>query len=310
MSQKWHNWSLDDLALFAEVARQGHFAHAAVALRMSASTLSRRVARLEDAVGVQLLVRTTRKVALTEAGRALAAAADGPLSELQSVFEGELWSSEGPFTGRLRVAASTVAGRDTFGPLLLDFVRHHPQLRLEIRLGNANLDLVEEEIDFAFRLGPLPDSELIARRIQAIEYRLYASEAFVAAHLPEAKLPSLEALRDLPCVVVPPMTTWPFRSLGSSSLRRIRPVATDRLEDLVLGLRAVEAGRGVGCLPAGLTSRERRGSLSTITIEGWAPVERGMYLVHPPATHLAPKVRAAIDHVLEVMALRSSAASR
>lgn len=289
----WRDVSLDDLALFAEVGRREHFGRAAEALGLPASTLSRRVARLEAALELRLLARSTRKVTLTEAGSALLSSADAPLERLTELLnEGH---ENGGLGGTLRVAAPAVAGRDILGPLLLEFVAQHPRLRLELKLGNQTADLLEERIDFAFRLGPLPDSELVGRRVWSVEYGVYGGAGLIASPVP------LESLAERPAIIVPPMYTWPFVS-EAGEFRRFRPAARDRLDDFSVALRAVELGRGLAYLPIQLVEGARRADLSPVVFDGWRPAPRSMYLVHPPAPTLSPRVRAAVDFMVRRLA--------
>jgi DNA-binding transcriptional LysR family regulator len=296
-----HEWDseprLDDLALFLEVARRGSFAEAARSLRLPTSTLSRRVAALERDLQTQLLRRTTRRVRLTDSGRALAERADARVADLRGTLESVADRSDRPIAGTLRVAAPVMLGRDRIGPLLLAFAADHPDLRIEMQLANEAQDLLDSGVDLAIRVGPLADSDHMARRLWDVPYRLVAHPAWIERHPGQARLSGPDALQSCECVVTPPIERWRFREDETGRERSITPGTGDRVGDLLLGLRAIEAGRGVGYLPAAVIRRDAHAPLSPIEIPGWRPATRELYGVFPRTRWLAPRVRAALDYI-------------
>lgn len=290
---------LDDLVVFLEVARRGSFAAAARALALPTSTVSRRIATLEASVRVQLLRRTTRRVRLTDSGRALAERADTPVSDLRSTLDGIAHAADRPIEGTLRVASPVMLGRDRIGPLLLAFASDYPALRIEMQLANETVDLLESGVDLAFRVGPLGDSNHLARRLWDIPYRLVAAPDWLAANPEWARLSAPEVLFDAECVMTPPIDRWRFRSTDGDDERVVTPGPGDRLGDLLLGLRAIEAGRGIGYLPAEVIQRDGYRELVDLEIPGWRPATRELYAVFPRTRWLAPKVRAALEFIAE-----------
>jgi len=164
--------------LFVEVVRARSFTRAAEHLEMPASTLSRRVARLEAEIGLQLLTRTTRRVALTEAGAAYYARCE-PLVEEASLAHEQLAELVHVATGTLRLACPADFAALRLAPIFVDFTGLHPAVRVELLL-NRRGDLIGDNLDAAIRIGPQADSSLVTRRVGTVLHELYAAPAYVA----------------------------------------------------------------------------------------------------------------------------------
>lgn len=169
---------LRDIALFVEVVRTRSFTRAADHLEMPAPTLSRRVSRLEAAIGLQLLTRTTRRVALTEAGAAYYARCE-PLIEEASLAHEQLAQLVHVATGTLRLACPADFAALRLAPVLVDFTNAHSAVRVELLL-NRRGDLVGDNLDAAIRVGSLSDSSLVTRRVGGVRHELYAAPSYVA----------------------------------------------------------------------------------------------------------------------------------
>jgi DNA-binding transcriptional LysR family regulator len=178
---------LRDIALFVEVVRARGFTGAAERLGMPVSTLSRRVARLEARIGLSLLTRTTRQVALTDAGAAYYARCEPLVDEARLAHE-QLAELVHVATGTLRLACPGDFATFRLAPVLAEFARTHPAVRIELLL-NTRGDLVSDNIDAAIRIGTLPDSSLITRRIGTLQHELYAAPAY----LERASTPAMPA---------------------------------------------------------------------------------------------------------------------
>jgi LysR family transcriptional regulator, regulator for bpeEF and oprC len=155
---------LAEIEAFVAVVRTGSFVRAAASLNLSTSAVSRAVARLEAALGVRLLQRTTRIVALTDEGRAYHMRCEGLLDAFQEATE-SVRADRSRLTGRLRVEASGAFGRIVLLPVLRNLLDAHPDLVLQIGLSDRVIDLVEEGVDVAVRIGWLPDSSLVAQTV-------------------------------------------------------------------------------------------------------------------------------------------------
>jgi DNA-binding transcriptional LysR family regulator len=172
---------LNDTLAFIKVIETGSFTAAARDLRLPKTTVSRRVRELEERLGAQLLHRTTRRLSLTEAGtiyfeqcrRVPQALADGEAAVAQM---------QGQPRGTLRVTSSYSLMLSLVGPMLAEFRTHYPEVRIDLVLSHRTLDLVDEQIDVALRMGPLVDSGMVARKLAVLPNRIYASPAYLASH--------------------------------------------------------------------------------------------------------------------------------
>lgn len=171
--------SSEEWNAFLSVVRHGSFTHAARALGVQKSAVSKRVAALEAHVGVALFVRSTRAVVVTEAGRALAARASAAFASLDEAIEGVRSERDRP-TGRVRVTAPLVFGDELLAPLIAPFLARYPDVSVELLLLDRRVDLVRESVDVAIRASPLVDSSLVVRKLGPAESALVASPAYLA----------------------------------------------------------------------------------------------------------------------------------
>ncbi|MEO1121457.1 MAG: LysR family transcriptional regulator, partial [Pseudomonadota bacterium] len=156
-----------EIEAFVTVAQEGAFSAAARKIGLSPASLTRLISGLEERLGVRLFNRTTRRVSLTDDGRRFFGDAEHVLQALNAAEAAASGSSDAP-TGLLRVTAPTIFGQRHLAPILRDFLDAHPQVRAELLLLDRAVDLIEEGIDVALRIGELPDSSLIAKRIGAV----------------------------------------------------------------------------------------------------------------------------------------------
>ena len=169
---------LGDVEVFIAVVEHGSFTAAAVALSTTPSVLSRAVSRLETRLGRQLLQRTTRRVGLTEAGRVYLEQARSAFSLLdEAERNGQV--QEGDLTGRVRMSVPTTYGHYRLPPLLAQFSQHYPRVQVDLNITNRNVDLIAEGFDLAIRLGQMPDSGLVARKLEDAALLLVASPAYL-----------------------------------------------------------------------------------------------------------------------------------
>ena len=172
---------LNDTLIFAKVVEQGSFTAAAKALGLPKTTVSRKVQELEERLGAQLLNRTTRKLGLTEAGAVYHDHSARIARELEEA-ESAVGQLQGGPRGWLRVTAPYSIGILWIAPLLSEFHHRYPEVRIDLNLGNEKLDLIAGETDVALRVGDLPDSTLVARRLASFRTQVYASPEYLARH--------------------------------------------------------------------------------------------------------------------------------
>src|SRR3546814_929727 len=179
---------LNDTLVFVKVVEQGRFIAAARTLRLPKTTVSRKVQELEARLGAQLLHRTTRKLGLTEAGNVYYEHSQRIARELDEA-ESAVSQLQGGPRGWLRDTAPYSLGIERIAPLLGEFHARHPDVRVEMMLSNEQVDLIDKEIDVALRMGSLPDSNLVARKLAVLRTQVNASPAYPESHgepLPQA----------------------------------------------------------------------------------------------------------------------------
>lgn len=172
---------LNDTLIFVKVVEQGSFIAAARTLRLPKTTVSRKVQELETRLGAQLLQRTTRKLGLTEAGNIYFEHSQRIARELDEA-ESAVGQLQGGPRGWLHFTAPYSIGITWIAPLLGEFHARYPEVRVEMHLTNEPLDLIAKEIDVALRIGALPDSSLVARRLAVFRTQIYASPGYLARH--------------------------------------------------------------------------------------------------------------------------------
>lgn len=285
---------LDDIRGFIEVVDAGGFSRAAARLGLSKSIISRRVARLEEELGAQLLTRTTRGITPTEAGLEFKARAERALAELDAARDAV--SSDGDqLSGRLRISAPLSFGIRHLAPMVIDMAWQHPALEIDISYSDRLVDLVGEGFDLAFRIGRLKDSFLIARKICDIHAVPIASPAYLERR-GEPRHPADLAGHDCIGYTGATSTEWPFQH-GRRQIA-IRPQTRLRTDSGEAILQWVEAGLGISVLPTFIcVDAIRSGAVKVILPDYPLPVS-GLYAIRPPGIHLPRKVRVFIDEAV------------
>jgi DNA-binding transcriptional LysR family regulator len=281
----------DDLRTFVEVADAGGITAAARRLGLSKSIVSRRLARLEAELGVQLLARTTRGAALTEAGATFRDHAARASAEIDAGREAV--APEGELSGRLRVAAPLSFGPTHFAPMLAEMARRHPKLHIHAAYSDRFVDLVAEGFDCAIRVGYLPDSNLIARRVGPIYGRLVASPAYIEAHGSPGTPADIAAHNAL----TQDGQSWLF--VDGDRIVTVNPQGRFKADNGTALAAAAAAGLGIAWLPDCLVYEHMlSGALVPIMTDYPAPAA-GAYVVRPPSQYPARKVRVLTELLTE-----------
>lgn len=270
---------IEELQALIALAEHGSFAAAGRALRRHPTVVTKRVAALELRLAVRLAERTTRQVRLTEAGARLVEEAQQALAMLSDA-QARASISARELLGQLRVAMPGTFGRVWLAPKLPDFLSRHPRLRLELELSEHFADLVSDRFDAAVRIGTLPDSSLVARRLAGHRRILCASPAYIEREGTPATPAELERHS---CLEFSELATFPYWHLTSGS-RVHKVVASGRLQsnDAVALREAARAGLGVLGAGEWLTASDiREGRLVRVLPEWSLDQEGGIYLVRP-----------------------------
>jgi DNA-binding transcriptional LysR family regulator len=290
---------LDDLATFARIADLGSLTQAARALGLTPSSVSRSLKRLEERLGTRLLHRTTRQVALTEEGARFHRQVQRLLADLADA-EAELRGSGGAIAGTLRISTFTSFAPHQLLPLLPEFCRRYPAIRIDLDFSDRRVDLVAEGLDGAIRLGTLGDSSLIARKI-GWATRVVCAEPDYVARRGVAETPQDLAGHDCLGYREPGLlhlNHWPFDVAGGRVMIPISgPIAAGDGDSVY---RLALAGLGVARLSRFVAADDiRAGRLVPLLQAYEIPDQAPLHAVYPDKRHLPPRVSAFVDFLVE-----------
>jgi DNA-binding transcriptional LysR family regulator len=293
---------IEELRTFVEVADAGGISAAALRLGVAKSIVSRRLAKLEADLGVQLLSRTTRGAALTEAGATFRDHAARACAEVD--LARETITPAGELRGRLRIAAPLTFGPTHFAPLLAEMARRHPQLQIHTCYSDHVVNLVAEGYDCAIRVGYLQDSNLVARCVGPVYATTVASPEYIKAHGAPTTPEELHTHQAL----MQGTETWHF--LDGEKTISVRPQGRFKADNGAALVAAAVAGLGVGHLPD-MIIREHLSSGALIPVMTRYPVlPAAAYVVRPPGQHPAKKVRMLAELLIEYFETMPSVARR
>ncbi|MBD9389326.1 LysR family transcriptional regulator [Agrobacterium sp. AGB01] len=282
---------IEDLQTFVAVADAGGVSAAARRLGVSKSIVSRRLFRIEAELGVQLLARTTRGAALTEAGVTFRDHAARASAEIDTARE--TIHPTGQLHGRLRVAMPLTFGPTHFAPVLAGMARLHPQLHIHTSYSDRFVDLIAEGFDCAIRGAYLQDSNLIAKRVGPIHGKLVASPAYIKEH---GSPDNIEQLVNHPALM---QGTEAWQFMDGDRIVTVQPQGKFKADSAIALAAAAAAGLGVAWLPQCITHEyEAAGTLVPIMTR--FPVPPGaVYVVRPPSQHPTRKVRVLTEMLVE-----------
>ncbi|MBR0684741.1 LysR family transcriptional regulator [Bradyrhizobium manausense] len=279
------------LTAFVRVVENGGFSAAARRLNMSTTMVSNHVQALEDRLGVRLLNRTTRKVSLTEIGKAYYDRSTQILADLEQADDiaGALQSAP---RGTLRIHTATHMV-PFVAPVMIEFLATYPEVKVDLRMGETNVDLIEEGFDLALRMVAPPDSSLIVRSLATWRHVLCCSHSYIEAH---GRVQTLEELAGHNCVrhINYPFDEWRFfdRKGTPASVRVSGNLITNSGEAL---REAALQGAGVSLAAGFLVGDDLDAGRLVRLLPEYRPVEMSMNAVYPHRHHLSAKVRTFID---------------
>lgn len=290
---------LNALAVFQRVADCSSFTAAAQQLGVTRSAVSQTIARLEQSLGVALVLRTTRSVNLTDAGQALLAAVRPALAERDSALESTLRRGS-TLKGQLRLAVSSIAEHFLAGPLLASFAARHPELQLDITVTDEEFDIVEAGFDAGVRLGEVIAQDMVAIPVSGRQRQVvvctprYGQQHGMPRHPRE--LPGHRCIGWRAAPRKAPYR-WEFEERGREFSVDVQPEITSN--DMATMTRLALAGAG---LAFGMEDTWRpwlqRGELVSV-LEPYCPWFAGFFLYYPSRRQAEPKLRALIEHLLE-----------
>ncbi len=281
---------LDDALIFTRVVDCHSFTQAAHSLGMQKSTVSRRIALLEERLGVRLLNRTTRKLRLTEVGQAYYERCRQIMLDFAEAEQAVMQLQREP-SGLLRITSPIEFGQLFLGRVIGRFMRQYPQISAEVELTSRQVDPLEEGVDIAILVGQPADSTLIARKLFESRRRFCASPEYLAAHGTPRSIAELVRHRAIHLPTDSPRY-WPL--LGES-IHCQRALATN---NLTLAREAALAGAGIAALPVMISEEEvNSGRLIELLPEARLPTGE-LYAVYPSRRFQAMKVKAFLDFLM------------
>jgi DNA-binding transcriptional LysR family regulator len=269
---------LEGLAVFAKVVELRSFAAAADELAMSKATVSKAVTRLEERLGARLFNRTSRRLALTDAGQSLVERATRVLVEAQAAEEEASSQSSAP-RGTVRMAVPMSLGISSLGPVLPGFFELYPDVSIDLHLSDATIDLVGMGFDLALRVADLPDSSLVARRLRAVKRHVVAAPSHWDQHGRPSHPAGLAEHRGLTYGHQSAPETWRFQKVGEEASVRPRSVIRANNGDVLVP--SLIAGVGVAVLPDFIVGAALAAGQLEEILTDWTAAPIALHLVMP-----------------------------
>ncbi|MBB4631288.1 LysR family transcriptional regulator [Sphingosinicella soli] len=283
---------LSDIAALVAVVETGSFSRAAERLGISKSIVSRRVARLEAALGARLLTRSAQGARPTDVGADYFARVREAITGLEAAREA-VASAMAEIAGPIRLSAPLSFGLAHLAPALAEFAAAHPRVEFDISFDDRRADIIGEGLDLAVRIGQLADSTLIARKLAPIRAVAIASPAYLARMGTPSHPRDIADHDVLQYANVAPSEAWRFEIDGRGEFVKGRTRLRANSGEMLL--TAVEAGLGIAMLPAFIASPAiTRGSV-VIVLDEWTRSETGLYAVMPPGRSATARVRALVE---------------
>jgi len=269
----------EGLAIFAKVVELRSFAGAASELSLSKATVSKAVGRLEQRLGARLFNRTSRRLALTDAGQKLSGHA-GRLLAFGEAAENEALAQAVAPRGLVRLAVPMTFGVKAVAPILPEFLAQYPDVAIDLHLGDAMVDLIGEGFDLGLRIASLPDSSLIARRLCAMPRYTVASPAYLKRHGRPTHPMHLAQHRCLGYAYLSTPDVWHYTNARGEQAS-VRPGGPLRVNNGEALLPALLAGLGIADLPGFIVDDALATGAVEMILKGWKQNEGAVHLVMP-----------------------------
>jgi DNA-binding transcriptional LysR family regulator len=289
---------LEAMRAFQRVVETGSFSAVARERGVAQPTISKQILALETHLGAQLLNRTSRSLSLTEAGQEFYEVASKLLAELDAA-ESRIGRRQAAPSGVLRVTLSAAFGRMHVTPLLPAFLVRYPEVSVDVGISDRYLDLVEDRLDLAIRIGDLEDSSLIARRIGYSGRRTLASQGYLDRCGAPVGPTDLAGHECIAFVFQGAAQEWRFE--GPDGAVSVRPLGRVRANDAENIREAVLSGLGIAHAPAWLFDREIASGDVKVLLEGWRPPAEPINALHPATRRPSTKIRVFVDFLADAL---------
>ncbi len=287
----------ENMNAFIRIVEASSISGAADNLGVAKSAVSRRLKELEEHLGVELFHRTTRRMNLTDTGRAFY---HQSVRILEDVLESELAASQahGTLKGRLKIALPSSFGIMHLGPAINDFSKEHPEIEFDLDFNDREIDLMQEGFDLAIRIANLPDSSLIARRLAPIQTVMCASPVYLEQ---KGTPQSPDELREHQCLVYSLLRDFEYWYLtdnnGKEISTKIHPYLKASTGEFLKDA-AVE-GRGIILVPSFIAYKEIESGALVPVLKNYKPPQLDAYAIYPQTRHLSQRVRAFVDFLVK-----------
>jgi DNA-binding transcriptional LysR family regulator len=268
------------LAIFAKVVELRSFAAASAELALSRATVSKAISRLEDRLGARLFNRTSRRLALTDAGQRLSERAARLLADGEAAENEALSQSVAP-RGLVRLAVPMTFGVKAVAPILPEFLEQYPDVSVDLHLSDAMVDLIGEGFDAGLRIARLPDSSLIARRLCAMPRYTVAAPSYLKRHGRPTHPMHLAEHRCLAYTYLSTPNVWHYTNAAGEQAS-VRPAGQLRVNNGEALIPALVAGLGIADLPDFIVGDAIASGQVEIILKGWKQAEGAVHLVMPP----------------------------
>ena len=285
---------LTAMKVFVEVAASGSFSAAADKLDMSRVMVTRYVSELEQWLNARLLQRTTRSVTLTDAGESCLRRSQQMLALMENVEE-ETSSQDGVLSGQLRITCSVSLAYAQIAAAISDFLKLHPQLKIDLNASEGALNLVEARIDLAIRISAEPDPLLIGRVLAPCASVLVAAPAYLSKHgMPE--IPSDLATHRCLSYANFGKSVWTLQR--DEEVNRVSVASQFSANEATALLRAALAGGGIALQPTYLANPHLADGTLQQVLPHWKLPDMAIYALYPSRKHLSPAVRSLLDFLV------------
>lgn len=290
--------NFNEIAVFIQVVQSGSFTSAAKKLSMPNSTVSFKVSELEARLGVSLLQRTTRKLHVTPVGQIFYENCLHGLEALRAAEQALLDTKSGA-QGLLRLTAPVELGTSILPSIVSSFIQKHPKVNVEVILADRTVDLLGEGIDLAVRAGNLKDSSMIAKRLGAVYFALFASSKYLKRNGSPKKM---DELREHIGIGFTPLLNKGMKfSNSKSSVKNIELPHRLIINDLNMIKALAINGEGIALLPTFLCNAEEKGGKLVRLLPEWTSDMQPIHFVYPAQKYVSPKLSAFISHASDML---------